>query len=57
MKKEIYVNDDEINIIFPTNTTLCYSFSDYPEAEKIVLVGCKREPRVVKTDEGWEVLL
>ena len=49
MKKEIYVNDDD--------EILCWSVSYYPEADKIVLVGCKREPKLVKTDDGWEVLL
>lgn len=49
MKKEIYVNDDD--------EILCWSVSYYPEADKIVLVGCKKEPKLVKTEEGWEVLL
>ena len=58
MKKEIYVvNDDEINITSPKYTTFYCYVSCYPELEKIVLVDCKREPKLVKTDEGWEVLL
>ena len=58
MKKEIYVvNDDEINITSPKYTTLYCNVSSYLELEKIVLVDCKKEPKIVKTDEGWEVLL
>lgn len=48
---------DVHTIKLPKYTELFCNVSAYPELEKIVLVGCKKEPKIVKTDEGWEVLL
>ena len=58
MKKENEFSFSDVQTIkLPKYTELFCNVSTYPELEKIVLVGCKKEPKIVKTDDGWEVLL
>ena len=58
-----YLKENEISILEahsiknPKYTTLFCNLSAFPEVEKIVLMNCKKDPKLVKTDEGWEVLL
>lgn len=56
MKNEFLILEAH-SIKNPKYTTLYCNLSAFPEVGKIVFMNCKKEPKLIKTDEGWEVLL